>query len=139
MDTNVEFKWSETRLRVRYAETDQAGVVYHSNYLIWFEVGRVELCRDHGFNYRDMERDADAQLPVTEARVRYRHPARYDDEIIIRTRVSSLRSRAIAFAYQVVRATDAILLAEGETDHVVINKEGRARTFPPNYAIQLRK
>ena len=139
METNVEFKWSETRLRVRYAETDQAGVVYHSNYLIWFEVGRVELCRDHGFNYRDMERDADAQLPVTEARVRYRHPARYDDEIIIRTRVSSLRSRAIAFAYQVVRAMDEMLLAEGETDHVVMNKEGRARTFPPDYAGQLRK
>jgi len=139
METNVEFKWSETRLRVRYAETDQAGVVYHSNYLIWFEVGRVELCRDHGFNYRDMERDADAQLPVTEARVRYRHPARYDDEIIIRTRVSSLRSRAIAFAYQVVRAMDEMLLAEGETDHVVMNKEGRARTFPSDYARQLRK
>ena len=139
MDTNAEFKWSETRLRVRYAETDQAGVVYHSNYLIWFEVGRVELCRDHGFNYRDMERDADAQLPVTEARVRYRHPARYDDEIIIRTRVSSLRSRAIAFVYQVVRAMDKMLLAEGETDHVVMNKEGRARTFPPDYAGQLRK
>ena len=139
MDTYSEFKWSETRLRVRYAETDQAGVVYHSNYLIWFEVGRVELCRDHGFNYRDMERDADAQLPVTEARVRYRHPARYDDEIIIRTRISSLRSRAIAFAYQVVRAIDEMLLAEGETDHVVMNKEGRARTFPPDYAGQLRK
>jgi acyl-CoA thioester hydrolase len=139
MDTNSEFKWSETRLRVRYAETDQAGVVYHSNYLIWFEVGRVELCRDHGFSYRDMERDADAQLPVTEARVRYRHPARYDDEIIIRTRVSSLRSRAIAFTYQVVRAMDELLLAEGETDHVVMNKEGRARTFPPDYAGQLRK
>ena len=139
MDTNAEFKWSETRLRVRYAETDQAGVVYHSNYLIWFEVGRVELCRDHGFNCRDMERDADAQLPVTEARVRYRHPARYDDEIIIRTRVSSLRSRAIAFAYQIVRAMDEMLVAEGETDHVVMNKEGRARTFPPDYAGQLRK
>ena len=139
MDTYSEFKWSETRLRVRYAETDQAGVVYHSNYLIWFEVGRVELCRDHGFNYRDMEREADAQLPVTEARVRYRHPARYDDEIIIRTRISSLRSRAIAFAYQVVRAIDEMLLAEGETDHVVMNKEGRARTFPPDYAGQLRK
>jgi acyl-CoA thioester hydrolase len=139
MDTNTEVIWSETRVRVRYAETDQAGVVYHSNYLIWFEVGRVELCRDHGFNYRDMERDADAQLPVIEARVRYRYPARYDDEIIIRTRVTSLRSRAITFAYQVVRATDEMLLAEGETDHVVMNKEGRARTFPPEYAGQLRK
>jgi acyl-CoA thioester hydrolase len=86
-----------------------------------------------------MERDADAQLPVTEARIRYRYPARYDDEIIIRTRVTSLRSRAITFAYQVVRAIDEMLLAAGETDHVVMNKEGRARTFPPEYAGQLRK
>src|SRR5262252_9294443 len=78
--------WSETRLRVRYAETDQAGVVYHSNYLIWFEVGRVELCRDYGFNYRDMETDADTFLPVTEVRVKYRNPAKYDDEIIVRSR-----------------------------------------------------
>jgi acyl-CoA thioester hydrolase len=83
-----EHEWSETRLRVRYAETDQAGVVYHSNYLVWFEVGRVELCRDRGFNYRDMEREEDAWLPVTEARVKYRTPARYDDELIIRTRAA---------------------------------------------------
>ena len=76
-------EWSETRLRVRYAETDQAGVVYHSNYLIWFEVGRVELCRDYGFNYRDMETEADAFLPVTEVRVKYRAPARYDDEVMV--------------------------------------------------------
>lgn len=130
--------WSETRLRVRYAETDQAGMVYHSNYLVWFEVGRVELCRDHGFNYRDMERQADARLPVTEARVRYRQPARYDDEILVRTRVAELRSRAITFAYQVLRAADGALLAEGETAHVVMNQHGRARAFPPEYAVKLR-
>jgi acyl-CoA thioester hydrolase len=67
MDSPENHRWSETRLRVRYAETDQAGVVYHSNYLVWLEVGRVELCRDHGFNYRDMEREEDAILPVVEA------------------------------------------------------------------------
>lgn len=138
-DTGSDKGWSETRLRVRYAETDQAGVVYHSNYLIWFEVGRVELCRDHGFNYRDMEREEDALLPVTEARIRYRNPAVYDDEIIIRTRVVSVRSRAITFAYQVVRADDRTLLAEGETDHIVMNREGRARTFPPLFADRLRQ
>ena len=130
--------WSETRLRVRYAETDQAGVVYHSNYLVWFEVGRVELCRDHGFNYRDMEREADARLPVTEARVRYRHPARYDDEILLRTRIAELRSRAITFAYQAIRAADGVLLAEGETAHIVMSESGRARSFPPEYAEKLR-
>lgn len=131
--------WSETRVRVRYAETDQAGVVYHSNYLIWFEVGRVELCRDHGFNYREMEREADARLPVTELSVKYRVPAKYDDEVIIRSRITQLRSRAISFAYEAVRATDGVLLAEGETHHIVMNSEGRARAFPPKYAEMMRR
>jgi acyl-CoA thioester hydrolase len=133
-----EHDWSETRLRVRYAETDQAGVVYHSNYLVWFEVGRVELCRARGFNYRDMEREEDAWLPVTEARVKYRTPARYDDEIIVRTRVAEVRSRAITFAYEVRRAADAMLLATGETAHIVMDGKGRARSFPPEYAAKLR-
>lgn len=135
--TQEDFDWSETRLRVRYAETDQAGVVYHSNYLIWFEVGRVELCRDYGFNYRDMEREANAYLPVTEARVRYRNPATYDDQILVRTRIAEIRSRAITFAYQVVRDSDRSLLAEGETIHIVTNEEGRARSFPPEFAEKL--
>jgi len=138
MNAASDQAWSETRLRVRYAETDQAGVVYHSNYLVWFEVGRVELCRDRGFNYRDMEREADAYLPVTEARVKYRVPARYDDEIIIRSRVIELRSRGIKFGYEVRRASDGALLAEGETQHIVINGQGRARAFPPNYAEMMR-
>ncbi len=138
MRSGEEFDWSETLLRVRYAETDHGGVVYHSNYLIWFEVGRVELCRDHGFNYRDMERHEDAYLPVTEVRVRYRSPAVYDDEVKIRTRVVSVRSRAITFGYQAIRASDGTLLAEGETDHIVRNREGRARSFPVEYAERLR-
>jgi acyl-CoA thioester hydrolase len=138
MQTLADQSWSETRLRVRYAETDQAGVVYHSNYLIWFEVGRVELCRDHGFNYRDLEQRADTWLPVTEARVRYRSPARYDDEILIRTRVAELRRRAVTFAYQVLRASDGALLAEGETAHIVLSRAGRPRVFPPEYAEKLR-
>ncbi|MBS1786848.1 MAG: acyl-CoA thioesterase [Acidobacteria bacterium] len=136
--SNTHHDWSETRLRVRYAETDQAGVVYHSNYLIWFEVGRVELCRDYGFNYRDMETDADAYLPVTECRVKYRVPAKYDDEIIIRSKVTDLRSRAIKFAYEVRRASDNALLAEGETHHIVMNGDGRAKAFPPDYAEKMK-
>ncbi len=139
MISDKNHNWSETRLRVRYAETDQARVVYHSNYLIWFEVGRVELCRDHGFNYRDMEQEADAYLPVTELRVKYRVPAKYDDEILIRTRVVELRSRAISFAYEVLRAADEILLAEGETHHIVMNGQGRARAFPVKYAELMKK
>ena len=139
MNEAEDHEWSETRLRVRYAETDQAGVVYHSNYLIWFEVGRVELCRDHGFNYRDMETEANAFLPVTEAHVKYRNPAKYDDEIIVRTRVIELRSRAIRFAYEVLRAGDGLLLAEGETRHIVMNREGRAKAFPEKYAELMKK
>lgn len=136
--SSSDHPWTSTRLRVRYAETDQAGVVYHSNFLIWFEVGRVELCRSYGFNYRDMENEADARLPVTEARVRFRNPARYDDQILVRTRIVEMRSRKITFAYEVVREQDGQLLAEGETVHMVMNSQGRARTFPADYAKLLR-
>jgi len=138
MARSQNHEWSETRLRVRYAETDQSGVVYHANYLVWLEVGRVELCRDYGFNYRDMEKDADAFLPVTECRVKFRNPARDDDEIIVRTRVLALRSRAVSFAYEVRRASDETLLAEGETHHVVMNGQGRAKAFPPEFAEKMR-
>ncbi len=138
MNNSGNHEWGETRLRVRYAETDQAGVVYHSNYLIWFEVGRVELCRDYGFNYRDMEREEDAHLPVVEARVKYHSPARYDDEIVVRTRVVQARTRAIKFAYEIFRASDGALLAEGETYHVVMNEQGRTRSFPPKYAEMIK-
>lgn len=138
-EKNINYQWSETRVRVRYAETDQAGIVYHANYLVWFEVGRVELCRDHGFNYRDMETEADAMLPVTEARLRYRTPARYDEVILIRSRVAEIRSRAITFAYEARRDSDKILLAEGETAHIVMNKKGHARSFPPEYAAKLKE
>ncbi len=122
--------WTTTRLRVRYAETDQAGVVYHSNFLIWFEVGRVELCRSYGFNYRDMEIAADARLPVTEARVRFRNPARYDDLILVRTRIVEMRSRMITFAYEVVREDDGKMLADGETVHVGHELPGPGEDLP---------
>jgi acyl-CoA thioester hydrolase len=139
MNEHKHHEWSETRLRVRYAETDQAGVVYHSNYLIWFEVGRVELCRDYGFNYRDMETEADAFLPVIEAHVTYRSPARYDDVILVRTRVIQAHRRAIKFAYEVLREVDGTLLAEGETRHIVMSREGRARAFPDKYLEIMKK
>ncbi len=86
-----------------------------------------------------METEADAFLPVTEALVKYRAPARYDDEVIVRTRVVELRSRAIRFAYEVLRAGDGTLLAEGETRHIVMNHEGRARAFPEKYAGLMKK
>lgn len=138
MNAENGYEWSETRIRVRYAETDQAGVVYHANYLVWFEVGRVELCRDHGFNYRDMEKQSDAILPVIDLKVTYRSPALYDDIILIRTRLKFLRTRSVSFIYEVYRAADMTLLAEGETYHVVVNKEGRAKSFPPEFAAKIK-
>ncbi len=140
METNeISPGWCEMTTRVRYAETDQAGVVYHANYLVWFEIGRVELCRAHGFNYRDMEVEEDALLPVTEVRATYRLPAKYDDLLIIRTRITRLRSRAISFAYEIRRHVDGQILAEGETHHIVITSAGSARAFPPRYSELLRK
>jgi acyl-CoA thioester hydrolase len=134
MADNFESKWCETQVRVRYAETDQGGVVYHSNFLVWFEVGRVEFCRDHGFNYRDMERGADAYLPVVEVHVRFRNPAHYDDLILIRTRVVSIKSRAMTFEYEARRISDETILAEGSTHHIVRNSAGKARSLPAEYA-----
>lgn len=110
---------SLTQVRVRYAETDKMGVVYHANYFVWFEIGRVELLRELGFDYKQMEIEDDCHLPVVEASCRYRASARYDDEIVIETRVTGMRSFLLKFGYRVLRAEDSRLLAEGETAHVV--------------------
>jgi acyl-CoA thioester hydrolase len=112
----------ETTLRVRYAETDQMAVVYHSNYLIWFEVGRVELMRQLGFTYREMEEDG-IYLPVVEVKCRYKHPARYDEEVTIRTRVEQTRPSLLRFHYEAVRKSDGRLLATGESIHVVVGRD----------------
>ncbi len=113
---------SETTLRVRYAETDQMAVVYHSNYLIWFEVGRVELLRKLGFTYVEMEQDG-LHLPVVEARCRYKHPARYDDEILVRCHLAKMRPSLLRFSYEIIRLADGRLLSEGETTHVVVGAD----------------
>jgi acyl-CoA thioester hydrolase len=113
---------SETTLRVRYAETDQMSVVYHSNYIIWFEVGRVELLRQLGFSYLEMEQDG-LNLPVVEVKCRYKHPARYDDVILIRTRITQMRTSLLRFHYELLRSSDGLLLAEGESVHVVVGKD----------------
>ncbi|MGA3128446.1 MAG: thioesterase family protein [Candidatus Korobacteraceae bacterium] len=113
---------SETTLRVRYAETDQMGVVYHSNYIIWLEVGRVELLRQLGFSYQEMEAEG-LHLPVVEVKCRYKHPARYDDEVTIRTHLAQMRASLLRFHYEVVRKADGRLLAEGESVHVVVGHD----------------
>jgi len=123
----------ETRLRVRYAETDKMGVVYHSNYVIWFEVGRVELLRQLGFEYSSMEKQDDCHIPVVDLRVRYKAPARYDDEIVIRTRLANVRASLLHFAYEVLRAGDGVLLATGETMHIIVDNQFQRRALPEKY------
>ncbi len=124
---------TECRLRVRYAETDQMGVVYYANYLIWMEVGRVELCKARGFNYRDMEIDDGIFLAVAEANCQYRHPARYDDEVIVKTWIEKAGSRMVVFQYEMRRAQDDRRLANGYTKHVFVSKEMRPTHLPEKY------
>ncbi len=123
----------ESRLRVRYAETDQMGVVYHSNHFIWFEIGRVELMRQLGFSYRDMEQSDGCFIAVVDARCRYKAPARYDDEVIVRTHLKNVRESVVHFGYELVRADDGALLAEGETTHIVTDAQMNARPLPEKY------
>jgi acyl-CoA thioester hydrolase len=123
----------ETKLRVRYAETDKMGVVYHSNYVIWFEVGRVELLRQLGFEYSSMEKEDGCHIPVVDLRVRYKAPALYDDEIVIRTRLANVRNSLLHFAYEVLRAGDRTLLATGETMHIIVDNQFQRRALPEKY------
>jgi acyl-CoA thioester hydrolase len=123
----------EARLRVRYAETDQMGVVYHSNYIIWFEVGRVELLRQLGFTYKEMERQDNCHIAVVDVKCRFKSPALYDDEILIRTHLKNVRDSLIHFGYEVLRAGDKTLLADGETTHIVVGDDFQRRALPGKY------
>jgi acyl-CoA thioester hydrolase len=123
----------DASIRVRYAETDQMGVVYHANYLIWFEVGRVELMRALGIEYKAMESSDDCHIVVVEANCRYLHPARYDEQLRVRTRIAEARNRSIRFAYEILREHDSHLLATGETVHVICGSNGRPKTLPQKY------
>jgi acyl-CoA thioester hydrolase len=125
---------SETRVRVRYAETDQMGVVYHSNYLIWFEVGRVELIRQIGLDYKKMEEEDGCGISVVDVHARYRAPARYDDELVIETRLLAARGAVVKFGYRIRRVGDETLLCEGETMHVCVGKDMKKMCLPPKYA-----
>jgi acyl-CoA thioester hydrolase len=124
---------TETRLRVRYAETDQMGVVYYANYLIWMEVGRVDLCKACGFNYRDIEQEDGVFFAVAEASCRYRSPARFDDEVIIKTWVELANTRIVIFAYEMRLAENDRVLATGTTRHVFVNKEMHRTRLPAKY------
>jgi len=139
MSSSNHRAFNETRLRVRYAETDQMGVVYHSNHLIWFEVGRVELMRQMGFSYRDMERDDGCFIAVAEVKCRYRAPVYYDDEVLIRTRLKTVRESVVAFSYELVRADSRTLLAEGETTHIVTDSKMKVAALPDKYLTAFRE
>lgn len=128
----------QTRLRVRYAETDQMGVVHHANYLVWMEVGRVELVRSLGFDYKELEETEGLYLSVIEVTCRYRYPARYDQEIIVQTQVLRSTPRVIEFGYEIRSADRDQLLAEGLTRHIWLNREWRPSRLPDRYHDALR-
>jgi acyl-CoA thioester hydrolase len=125
--------WGETKLRVRYAETDKMGVVYHSNFVIWFEVGRVELLRQLGFQYSEMEAEDNCHIPVVDLRVRYKAPAQYDDEIVVRTEIKNVRSSLLHFSYEIFRDGNRMLLATGETMHIIVNNRLERTALPEKY------
>jgi acyl-CoA thioester hydrolase len=123
----------ETRFRVRYAETDQMGVVYYANYLIWMELGRAEYCRAAGIRYRDMEADDGVLLAVVEAHCRYLHPARYDEEIAVKTWVAKANLRMVLFEYEIREAESGRELASGATKHMFLGPDMRPVKLPKKY------
>ena len=120
---------STSRVRVRYAETDAMGVVYYANYLLWFEVARADLLREAGWSYREMEADG-YMLPVLEAHCVYRQPARYDDELDVKTTGARVSPVRVKFMYDVVRSADDVHLATGYTVHASIDRGGRPCRLP---------
>ena len=120
---------SISRVRVRYAETDTMGVVYYANYLVWFEVARTDLLRHSGWSYREMEVEG-FSLPVIEAHCEYKQPARYDDEVEVRSRGDLISPIRVRFTYEIVRPADKALLAIGHTVHASLDRAGRPRRLP---------
>ena len=124
---------AESRFRVRYAETDQMGVVYYSNYLVWMEIGRGDLCRKCGFAYRELEDKEGISIAVADVQCRYRAPARYDDAILVHTRVKRVRRRVLTFTYEITNETTGQRLAEGYTTHVAVGRNGKPCSLPDRY------
>src|SRR5215831_250080 len=124
---------TEATVRVRYAETDQMGIAHHGNHFTWFEVGRVEWCRQHGFEYRQMEIEDDSFIVVAEVHCRYKKPARFDDLLVVRTRVADATRRTVAFEYDIVHKTSGDVIASGKTVHVICDRQGRPKSMPEKY------
>ena len=125
--------FAETTIRVRYAETDQMGIVYYGNYFTWFEVGRVEFCRQMGLVYKQMEIEDDCLLVVAEANCRYKQPARFDDLLVVRTIVKQSQKRMLRFAYEIIRQPSSDVIATGETLHVFCDRQGKPKSLPEKY------
>ena len=126
-------EYAETTIRVRYAETDQMGVVYHGNYFTWFEVGRVDLCRQLGFEYKKMEIEDDSYIVVADAHCRFKRPARFDDLLVVRTKVLASQRRTVKFGYEIVHHESREVLATGDTLHVFCDRQGRPKSLPEKY------
>jgi acyl-CoA thioester hydrolase len=120
-----------SELRVRYAETDRMGVVYHANYLVWCEIGRTDFIRELGMPYARMEEEG-VSLAVSEASLRYHGAARYDDRIMVETRVTDVRSRTITFEYLISHAETGARLVSATTTLISIDDDGRTLSFPPH-------
>jgi acyl-CoA thioester hydrolase len=129
----AEMDFVETTIDVRYAETDKMGVVYHANYLVWFEVGRVAWCKARGFRYADMESTDNRYLMVAEASCRYKSPAQFEDEIIVRAGLAKATDRILRYRYEICRKSTGQLLATGETTHVVTDMNLRPTRLPDSY------
>jgi len=128
----------DVEIRVRYAETDQMGVAYYANYLVWFEVGRSEFCRTKGFRYTDLEA-LGYKLVVSDVRCRYRNPARYDETVIVRTRLKEVNRRMVTFGYQILRNIGEEVIAEGVTRHVCVDSSGKTKSLPDTFLVCLRR
>jgi acyl-CoA thioester hydrolase len=127
----------DVEIRVRYAETDQMGVAYYANYLVWFEVGRSELCRAKGFRYADLEAMG-YKLVVTDVHCRYRSSARYDETVVVRTRLKDANKRMITFGYQILRKDrEEEVIALGETQHICVDSNGKTKSLPGKFLICL--
>jgi acyl-CoA thioester hydrolase len=130
--------YHDALVRVRYAETDQMGVVYYGNYFVWFEIGRVELMRALGFEYKLMETEDDCFIVVAEASCRYRQSAKYDELLRIRTRIAQAGNRVVKYSYEIFRDSDDTLLATGGTTHVICGKDGKPKRLPEKYRTKFR-
>ncbi len=126
-------RFHETTLRVRYVETDQMAIVYHSNYFAWMEVGRIEYCRSAGLRYRDLEANEGILLSVVEVGARYSAPARYDDEVIVKTWVSEASPRLVRFEYEIRHAETGKVLVTGFTRHCFLGRDFKPRKLPEPY------